>query len=332
MPSVKNIKADQDNGKDAIPGTYRARVESNLDPLHLGRVKIRIPQLHGIPGEQDTALSNEALPWATPITMTGAGYNHGNLIVPETGDYVFVIFENGDRNSPAYLGGCYGIPQNSKTYGNIGDSPSAQSEWKGKGWTSAGGMNEVPPEAYPVGDAPNGKILYKSPKGFTIMTDETDDQEVLIICDNDNQSIKIDNPSDDHVSDVSITGKDGQTIHVITKPGEPSKIILLSADQKTKIELTNDRIYMMSPKMDIEIEHDINVTCEELNITASKSITISTKATTLTSDDTIDMTTDKLTVKAGSLIDMTTTVFNIHATDTNIYGNLTTSGGIVNLN
>ena len=37
MPNLNNLKADQDNGKDPILGIYRARVESNLDPLHLGR-------------------------------------------------------------------------------------------------------------------------------------------------------------------------------------------------------------------------------------------------------------------------------------------------------
>lgn len=162
MPNVTNLKADPDNGKDAISGIYRARVESNLDPLHLGRVKVRIPQFHGIPSNQNpTALSNEALPWAFPITMTGAGFNHGSCVVPETGDYVFVMFENGDRNSPVYLGGCYGIPTNAKDYGNKGDNPSAQSMWGGKGWSSAPGMNEMPAEVYSVGDSPNGKVIYK---------------------------------------------------------------------------------------------------------------------------------------------------------------------------
>lgn len=264
MPSVEKLKADQDNGKDAIPGLYRARVESNLDPLHLGRIKARIPQLHGIPSNQNpTALSNEALPWAFPITLTGTGYNHGSCVVPETGDYVFIMFENGDRNSPVYLGGCFGIPNNVKEYGNRGDNPSAQSMWGGRGWSSAPGMNELPAEVYPVGDSPNGKVIYKSPKGFVIMTNETDLSECLIICDNDNQQIKISNPSDDSVSEISIEGKDGQSIHVLSKDGA-SEVTILSADQATSITVQNGKAIVSSSSIElvgeVTIKGDVNVT------------------------------------------------------------------------
>lgn len=258
MPNVTNLKADPDNGKDAISGIYRARVESNLDPLHLGRVKVRIPQFHGIPSNQNpTALSNEALPWAFPITMTGAGFNHGSCVVPETGDYVFVMFENGDRNSPVYLGGCYGIPTNAKDYGNKGDNPSAQSMWGGKGWSSAPGMNEMPAEVYSVGDSPNGKVIYKSPKGFVIMVNETDLAECLIICDNDNQQIKISNPSDDSVSEISIEGKDGQSIHVLSESGK-SEVTILSADQTTSATITDGILTLKSKTINIEAE-DVNL-------------------------------------------------------------------------
>lgn len=257
MPSVERLKADQDNGKDAIPGLYRARVESNLDPLHLGRIKARIPQFHGIPSNQNlTALSSEALPWAFPITLTGTGYNHGSCVVPETGDYVFIMFENGDRNSPVYLGGCFGIPNNAKDYGNRGDNPSAQSMWGGKGWASAPGMNELPAEVYPVGDSPNGKLIYKSPKGFVIMTNETDLAESLIICDNDNQQIKISNPSDDSVSEISIEGKGGQSIHVLSK-GSVSEVTILSADQKNSISVQDGRVVVASAS--IELVGDVTI-------------------------------------------------------------------------
>lgn len=240
MPNEINLKANQDNGKDPINGIYRARVESNLDPLHLGRIKARIPQLHGISGS--TALSNEALPWAFPITMTGTGYNHGSCLVPETGDYVFIMFENGDRNSPVYLGGCYGIPNNSKEYGNKGDNPSAQSMHAGRGWKSPAGVNEVPNEVYPVGDSPNGKVVYKSPKGFLIMTDETDGSECLIICDNDNQQIKIHNPSSDNISEISIDGKDGQSIHVLSAVGKPAEVVMISPNQSAYAKVTDEEV------------------------------------------------------------------------------------------
>lgn len=264
MPSVDKLKADQDNGKDPINGFYRARVESNLDPLHLGRIRARIPQIHGIEG--DTALSNEALPWAYPVTTTGTGFNHGSCIVPETGDYVFIAFENGDRNSPIYFGGCYGIPQGAKQYGNKGDNPSAQSMWGGKGYSACPGVNELPTEVYSVGDSPNGKVIYKSPKGFIIMTNETDNEEQLIIADNDNQQIVITNPQDNSVSEIAIMGKDGQSIHVISKSGAEPEVAMLSADQSASIVITNGKITMKTKQLVIEAEESINATAADTNI------------------------------------------------------------------
>ena len=271
MPNLNNLKADQDNGKDPILGIYRARVESNLDPLHLGRIKPRIPQLHGISGA--TALSNEALPWAFPITLTGTGYNHGSCIVPETGDYVFVMFENGDRNSPVYLGGCYGIPNNSKQYGNLGNNPSAQSMYRGHGWKSPQGLNEVPAEVYPVGDSPNGKIIYKSPKGFVIMIDETDNCESLIICDNDNQQIKISNPSDDSISEIAIEGKDGQSIHVLSSVGQNAEVIMISPNQGAYAKVTDSDVELKCQNCHIHLsEETIDLATNHLNIKGNVTI------------------------------------------------------------
>lgn len=252
MPSVEKLKADQDDGRSPITGVYRARVESNLDPLKLGRIKVRVPQLHGVSGE--TALSNDALPWAFPVTATGTGYNHGSLLVPETGDYVFILFENGDRNSPVYLGGCYGIPNNSKQYGNIGDNPDARSVGGGKGWSSPAGVNEVPNEVYPSGgNAPNGKVIYKSPKGFVIMTNETDNEEMLVIGDNDNQQIVIHNPSDDNVSDITIMGKDGQTMYVRSTSSGEAEVAMTSPTQVAKVVVTDEKVVLSSGATKVDI-------------------------------------------------------------------------------
>ena len=254
MPNVDNLKANQDNGRDPIQGIYRARVENNLDPLHLGRVKCRIPQLHGIPGG-DSALANADLPWAYPITLTGTGYNHGSCVVPEAGDYVFVMFENGDRNSPVYLGGCYGIPTGSKDYGN-----------DGKGWSAPTGANELPQEVYGSGSAPNGKVIYKSPKGFLIMTHETDNEESLIIADNDGQQIMIYNPSSDNISEVSIDGKDGQGIHVRSTAGGDAEVTILSPNQTTMLKVIEGTALLKAGENKVE--------CSNSGITIVGNVTI----------------------------------------------------------
>ncbi len=301
MPNVDNLKADQDNGRDPINGIYRARVESNLDPLHLGRVKCRVPQLHGIPGG-DSALDNDGLPWAYPITLTGTGYNHGSCVVPETGDYVFVMFENGDRNSPVYMGGCYGIPTKGKEYGNVGTDASSKSMHGGKGWTSAPNINEIPQEVYPVGDAPNGKVIYKSPKGFIIMTHETDNEESLIIADNDNQQIMIFNPSDDSVSEISIDGKNGQGIHVRSASDGTAEVTILSPTQTTIIQVTDEKALIKSKAIEIEAEESISIKAKNLNVEVEEGH--STKTDT----------------------------YNVEASNSNFKGDLTVTDGNVNLN
>ena len=106
MP-VKQVLANQDDGLSALTGIYRARVENNQDSTRSGRVQVRVPQLHGTEGSSNY-LETSGLPWATPVTPVGSGYDHGSLMVPDIGDYVFVLFENGDRSTPIYLGGCFG--------------------------------------------------------------------------------------------------------------------------------------------------------------------------------------------------------------------------------
>ncbi|MCM1220752.1 MAG: phage baseplate assembly protein V [Lachnospiraceae bacterium] len=258
--STSTLEANKDTGMEPLNGFYRGRVETNLDPQHLGRIKVRVPQLHGVPnGENsDEIIANEDIPWAFPVAPFGAGSEHGSMIVPETGDYVFVAFENGDRHSPIYFGGCYGIPKEPKQYGNIGSDAASQSMFKGQGWTSGPGVTECPAEVYPGGiDSPNGKVVYKSPKGFLIMTNETDDQEQLIICDNDNQQIIINNPSHDRQSEIILSGKHGQSIQLVSYQDEgDAQILLMSPDQVSRTEIKNDFSTRKIDKITFTIKKD----------------------------------------------------------------------------
>ena len=51
--------------KDLTYGPVRALVEYRKDPLRLGRVRVRIPQIHGRVGEEPF-IQKEDLPWASP--------------------------------------------------------------------------------------------------------------------------------------------------------------------------------------------------------------------------------------------------------------------------
>ena len=87
-------------------GIQRARVEYHNDPLRIGRVKVRITSLHGISltGIEEH-IPVKSLPWATPCHPGGIGQDFGTFIPPCPGTFVWVMFEDGDRDKPVYMGG-----------------------------------------------------------------------------------------------------------------------------------------------------------------------------------------------------------------------------------
>lgn len=177
-----------------LPGLYRARVEDINDPAKIGRVRIRVPQCHGVPtGElSDTSIKAKDLPWAYPCTPYGGGFDHGSFIVPEVGDMVWVVFESGNPNQPVYLGGVYGIPcEDEFPYGNLSDEYSGDT-FKGSNgfWKSTPNEQVVPRDV----KSTSKKVIYKSPKGATILIDEKDGGETLEIIDRLGQYLKFSCP------------------------------------------------------------------------------------------------------------------------------------------
>ena len=74
-------------------GKYRGQVASNLDPMSLGRVQVRVPAV----------LGEGRLSWAMPCAPYG-GNGVGFFAVPPTGANVWVEFEAGDPDYPIYSG------------------------------------------------------------------------------------------------------------------------------------------------------------------------------------------------------------------------------------
>lgn len=67
---------------------YRALVRDARDPAKKGRLKVSIPQVFG----------SEVTDWIWPVVSSGF------VVVPNSGDQVWVAFEAGDRERPAWLG------------------------------------------------------------------------------------------------------------------------------------------------------------------------------------------------------------------------------------
>lgn len=74
---------------------YRAIVADVRDPSDRGRIKVMIPALTG------QSISE----WIWPIVP------NGYLVLPTPGDQVWVLFENGDRDVPVWIGGAHPKPE-----------------------------------------------------------------------------------------------------------------------------------------------------------------------------------------------------------------------------
>lgn len=236
--------------KNTLNGLYKGRVEDNLDPLSIGRVRIRIPSLHGIVDRSNYIESN-SLPWASYCSPTGAGFDHGTFISPEIGDYVWVMFEAGDIQKPVYIGGSFGKGAY-KTYGN-----------KGNEFHSISGYSEIPLECQYKSH--NKKVIYKSPKGGTVWIDEEDGHEALYIIDNIGQCITLQSPSKggkieqrgrrrfdgigygkvpDYEASIRIVDAAKQMIKLESDKGETPNIIIHSPKNSCKIRMCEDGIYI----------------------------------------------------------------------------------------
>jgi hypothetical protein len=106
---------------------YRAKVDSNNDPEHQGRIKV-IVEAFG-----STA---PLLEYAYPITPF-ASKDAGMFFPPENGDQIYVVFENGNPRLPLYLGG-----------------------WWMKGDTPASFTKENPPTVRGIETKSGHKILF----------------------------------------------------------------------------------------------------------------------------------------------------------------------------
>lgn len=186
---------------EQLPGLYRAVVEYNRDPKGLGRVKVRIPQMHGTVEEVD----EHGLPWASPGMFASSGSDFGEFMVPPVGTMVWVGFEAGDTDKPVYLGGVPVRGKTTKTYnkipGNEWPKDNSSVDYMGP-WSSSIGDGDIsaPKEIYEKrGNEKSSRditrqVLYKSVKGHTIYADDTDAKESFTIIDRLGQIMKFISP------------------------------------------------------------------------------------------------------------------------------------------
>ena len=95
--SKKENSRQMSSNSAVFYGKYRGTVTDNRDPLNLGRIRAKMPNVFG---DEETA-------WALPCSPY-AGKGVGFLFVPPVGANVWVEFEAGDVEHPIWSGCFWG--------------------------------------------------------------------------------------------------------------------------------------------------------------------------------------------------------------------------------
>lgn len=200
----KNIKENKEKltPKADLNAMYVGIVEDTNDPRGLGRIKVRVPALHGTRGNQAYYMPTKQIPWATPALLNGGTNDMGQYIIPVKGSQVMVTFELNSFNKPVYMGT---VPSN--TSGNIkyyndndaiykGDNVSIKDNDRIKDLNKSssnavGASRQTDKQKMTTGKT----VIYKSLKGATVMIDDSDGVENITFMDASGQMLQLGNSS-----------------------------------------------------------------------------------------------------------------------------------------
>lgn len=154
-----------------FPGVYVGQVVDRRDPLGIGRLKVYIETIHVNIGE-------DMVPWARPVCPFGTGYDEGSYVIPQTGSYVWVIFEGGDSTKPVYLGSLYSADSRNVRYFQLTGKYFGEEDPTIK---IPEGETSRPRDI--TGMNPDKSIFFKSLKGATLLVDDRDGEEKLELID-----------------------------------------------------------------------------------------------------------------------------------------------------
>jgi hypothetical protein len=188
-------------------GLWRGYIEDDNDPKRLGRVRVRVPLIHGpspadilrqqeageITADVTAPIPTEALPWADITSIGGGGHDFGDFDIPPIGTTVYVMFEMGDEQYPIVVGGSRGTPKYEQEMLTIAGAPD-----KERTWMSPAGESDTPEDVFANQDEgdnePSRKVWRKSFKGHTILVEDRDGEEFLQIIDRAGQVIEMSCP------------------------------------------------------------------------------------------------------------------------------------------
>lgn len=98
-------------------GKYEGVVTDTEDPLTVGRLRARVPEVFG--EEVETG-------WALPCAPFGGGKDRGMLMTPEVGDTVWIEFAAGDISRPIWSGVFWGAPESAGGQDDLGEESGSE--------------------------------------------------------------------------------------------------------------------------------------------------------------------------------------------------------------
>lgn len=99
-------------------GTFAGSVVDAGDPFQVGRLRVRVPIIHGIASNEKEIIADNDLPWALPAGLPAGGTQESGGIswIPVPGDQVWVRFLDGELEKPVWEWGNQNLPQ-AKNFG-----------------------------------------------------------------------------------------------------------------------------------------------------------------------------------------------------------------------
>ena len=227
----------------------KAIVVNSNDKYKIGRIQVRIPELHGTPG-QKTYIKDEHLPWALPCLPFASGEDTGSFIIPVPGMTVWVLFEDLDKQHPVYIGSSFGrgtkvprgkagVPEGNNM--NVINNQEANTKHWQCELTPTSGRTEPPREFYEnkTHPHPDRAVIYKSQTGHVLFMDDTTEQEKVVLIDRLGQMMVFDCPSFDKGFDM-LRREDHKALEDSQLPSNKARILFRSGkapDMKTTTEV-----------------------------------------------------------------------------------------------